>query len=339
MLKQFATACLLTISSAALADSTQITGAGATFPYPLYVKWAELYQQNQSVNINYQPIGSGGGIQQIKAKTVNFGASDKPLSNDQLQQNHLTQFPTVVGGVVTVVNLPDHQKPIILSGVVLAKLFLGEITQWNDPQIAELNPDVTLPKLPVTVIHRSDGSGTTFLFTHYLNEVSSDWKTQVGSETAVSWPAGVGGKGNEGVAAYVQHIKGSIGYVEYAYAKQNHLDYVLLKNQSGHVVAPSLASFQAAAKYAHWNAANHFAEILTNQPGTDSWPIVGATFILLNYPTDNAQPTTSVLKFFNWALTQGQASAIQLDYVALPDSVVKLIQKNWNQQFKFTEVK
>jgi phosphate transport system substrate-binding protein len=340
MLKYLTTACLvLSISGPVLAESIQITGAGATFPYPLYVKWAQTYQQTKNINLNYQPIGSGGGIQQVKAKTVDFGASDKPLSNEELQQSQLTQFPTVVGGVVAVINLPNQKKPIILSGSVLANIFQGKITQWNAPQIAELNPGVALPKLPVTVVHRSDGSGTTFLFTHYLSDVSTDWKTQVGSETAVSWPAGVGGKGNEGVASYVQHIKGSIGYVEYAYAKQNNLNYVLLKNQTGNTVSPSLASFQAAAKYAHWSSANHFAEILTNEPGADSWPIVGATFILLNYPTSNPQQTLQVLNFFNWALTQGKDSATQLDYVPLPESVVKLIQKDWAEQFRFNSGK
>lgn len=326
---------LVLVTAGALAD-TAITGAGATFPYPLYQQWAQSYQQKTGVNVNYQPIGSGGGIQQIKAKTVDFGASDKPLSNDELQQSGLTQFPTVVGGVVAVVNLPAFSKNnVILSGPVLADIYLGKITQWNDPKITALNPGVNIPKQPITVVHRSDGSGTTFLFTHYLSDVSTNWKTQIGSDTAVAWPVGVGGKGNDGVTSYVQRIKGSIGYVEYAYAQQNHLTYAQLQNQSGHLVSPSIQSFSAAAKYAHWNSQNHFAEILTNEPGAESWPIVGATFILLNTHPADPQKTASVLQFFNWAFKNGRDSTLKLDYVPLPDSVVKLIQEDWKTQFNY----
>ncbi len=336
MIKRTIMASLALVTLPGFANSPTITGAGATFPYPLYVKWAENYQQQTGVNVNYQPIGSGGGIQQIQAKTVDFGASDKPLSNAELQKNQLTQFPTVVGGVVTVVNLSGLSKTLVLSGPILADIYLGKITQWNDPKISALNPNLTLPKQSITVIHRSDGSGTTFLFTHYLSDVSSAWQTQVGSDTAVAWPAGVGGKGNEGVTSYVQRIKGSIGYVEYAYAEQNHLTFALLQNQSGHPVSPSLSSFEAAAKYAHWDVKNHFAEILTNEPGAESWPIVGATFILLNTQPSNPQQTTAVLQFFNWALTNGNDAAKKLDYVPLPAEVIKLIQNDWLTQFKFT---
>lgn len=326
---------LMMISASALADTT-ITGAGATFPYPLYQQWAQNYQEQTKVNVNYQPIGSGGGIQQIIAKTVNFGASDKPLSTAELAKNQLTQFPTVVGGVVPVVNLPSLGKgSITLSGAVLADIYRGKITYWNDPQITALNPGVTLPKQLITVVHRSDGSGTTFLFTHYLSDVSSEWKAKIGSDTSIAWPAGVGGKGNEGVTSYVQRIKGSIGYVEYAYAEQNHLTYAQLQNQSGHTVSPSLNTFSAAAKYARWDSANHFGEILTNEPGADSWPIVGATFILISMAPTDVQKNQDVLKFFDWAYHHGQADALKLNYVPLPDSVVKLIQAEWRVQQKW----
>lgn len=326
---------LLTSTSSALAVSQTITGAGATFPYPLYVKWAQQYQQQTGVSVNYQPIGSGGGIQQIKSQTVNFGASDKPLSTSELQQAHLMQFPTVVGGVVAVVNLAGLEKPLILSGAVLADIYQGKISTWNDAKITALNPGVKLPATAITVVHRSDGSGTTFLFTHYLSDVSPAWKSQIGADTAVAWASGVGGKGNEGVAAYVQRIQGSIGYVEYAYAQQNHLNYVQLINQAGRAVAPSLTSFASAAAYAHWSPQNSFAEILTNEPGTDSWPIVGATFILLNSPSQNNQQTSAALQFFNWSFQNGKDAAKDLNYVMLPDSVVKLIQQQWRTHFNY----
>ncbi len=326
---------LLAGTGAALAATQTITGAGATFPYPLYVKWAQQYQQQTGVNVNYQPIGSGGGIQQIKSQTVNFGASDKPLSTSELQQAHLMQFPTVVGGVAAVVNLVGLKKPLVLSGPVLADIYQGKITTWNDPKIIALNPGVTLPATPITVVHRSDGSGTTFLFTHYLSDVSPAWKIQIGADTAVAWSTGVGGKGNEGVAAYVQRIQGSIGYVEYAYAQQNQLNYVQLINQSGHAVAPSLNTFASAAAYAHWSTQNNFAEILTNEPGTDSWPIVGATFILLNSLSSNTQQTAAVLQFFNWSFQNGKDAAKDLNYVMLPNSVIKLIQQQWREQLNY----
>lgn len=330
MLKFFLIGCVaLMVAPPILAADVTITGAGASFPYPLYIKWAQAYQEKTGVRVNYQPIGSGGGIQQIQAKTVDFGASDKPLSNEDLQQKQLTQFPTVVGGIVLAINISDlKDKTIVLSGPVLADIYLGKIKKWNDPKIQALNSGINLPAKFITVIHRSDGSGTTFLFTHYLADISAEWKQQVGSDTAVSWPVGLGGKGNEGVTAYVQRVNGSIGYVEYAYAHQNHLNYVRLQNREGKTVDANLQSFQAAAAYASWKAENHFAEILTNEPGANSWPIVGATFILLNKPVDNVK-TREVLKFFKWAFQDGGDIAKNLDYVPLPQNVVTMIEKNW----------
>lgn len=336
--KVFLITGLLLASNVALADTTAITGAGATFPYPLYSKWAQVYQSKTGVTVNYQPIGSGGGIQQIQAKTVDFGASDKPLSQADLSQAHLTQFPTVVGGVVPVINLSAVDgKPLTLSGPVLAEIYLGKITRWNDPKIQALNPGVSLPSQFITVVHRADGSGTTFLFTHYLSEVSPAWKTQIGADTAVAWPVGVGGKGNEGVSAYVQRIKGSIGYVEYAYAHQNQMNFTLLQNRAGKTVSADIHSFQSAAAYARWNRANGFAEILTNEPGVDSWPIVGATFILMNTPPVNPQKTQQVLNFFQWAFQNGGSLANQLDYVQLPQSVINMIQNDWQKELGFTQ--
>ncbi len=331
---------LVTMTELCFAETSLITGAGATFPYPLYVKWAQAYQAKTGISINYQPIGSGGGIQQIQAKTVDFGASDKPLTNIELSQSHLTQFPAVVGGVVTAINLPAlANHTLILSGPILAEIYLGKITQWNDPKIQALNPGLVLPKQIITVIHRSDGSGTTFLFTHYLGEVSPEWKEHIGSDTAVAWPVGAGGKGNEGVTAYVQRIKGSIGYVEYAYARQNHLNFAQLQNRDGKTVTANLNSFQSAAAYAHWSPLNHFAEILTNEPGANSWPIVGATFILMNTPPVDTQKSTAVLRFFNWSFKNGNDPATNLDYVPLPPNVVQIIQNNWQKEFNFTSAK
>jgi len=320
------------------ADPQTITGAGATFPYPLYVKWAQAYQQQTNVNVNYQPIGSGGGIQQIKAKTVDFGASDKPLSNADLQQNNLTQFPTAVGGVVVVVNLKNLAHPLTLSGPVLADIYLGNIKQWNDAKISALNPGIQLPNQAITVVHRADGSGTTFLFTHYLSQINPTWQTKVGSDTAVAWPVGVGAKGSEGVSAYVQRIPGSIGYVEYAYAHQNHLNFSQLKNQAGEVVSPSLNTFAEAASHAHWSSQNHFAEILTNEPGAHSWPITGATFVLINGQSDISK-TTEVLRFFAWGYQHGASIAASLDYVPLPDSAISSIQTEWQKQYGFSASK
>jgi phosphate transport system substrate-binding protein len=317
------------------AQAIDITGAGATFPYPIYAKWADAYKQKTGVGLNYQSIGSGGGIAQIKAKTVDFGASDMPLKPDDLQQAGLMQFPAIIGGVVPVVNLegivPGQLK---FTGPVLADIFLGKIKNWNDKAIVDLNPGLKLPADPITVVRRSDGSGTTFIWTDYLSKVSPEWKEKVGASTAVAWPEGVGGKGNEGVAAYVQRIKGSIGYVEYAYAKKNKMSYASVKNKDGQFVQPDDDTFQAAAAYADWKNAPGFYQILTDQPGKTSWPITGASFILMHQKQDKPQNATEVLKFFDWALKSGQKMATELDYVPMPDSVTKVIADAWRAQLK-----
>ena len=321
--------------AATQATAVDITGAGATFPYPLYAKWAEAYKAKTGVGMNYQSIGSGGGIAQIKARTVDFGASDMPLKNEDLHAAGLMQFPAVIGGVVPVVNIsgmaPGQLK---LSGPVLADIYLGKIKKWNDKPIADLNPGVKLPDDPIAVVRRSDGSGTSFIWTDYLSKVSDEWKNKVGTGTAVAWPAGVGGKGNEGVAAYVQRIKGSIGYVEYAYAKRNKMAHVAVQNKEGQFVQPDDATFQAAAAYADWKNAPGFYQILTNQPGKDSWPITGASFILMHARTDKPQNAGEVLRFFDWSFKNGQKLAEELDYVPLPPDVTKVIADAWKAQIK-----
>ena len=317
------------------AHAVDITGAGATFPYPIYAKWAEAYNAKTGVKLNYQSIGSGGGIKQIQKKTVNFGASDKPLTAAELDKDGLMQFPAVIGGVVPVINVEGVASgQLRLNGEVLANIFLKKITKWDDTAIKALNPGLSLPSASITVVHRSDGSGTTFNFANYLTKVSEEWKTKVGADTSVSWPTGVGGKGNEGVASYVQRIKGSIGYVEYAYAKQNGMNYAVMQNREGEFVKPGLATFQAAAKYADWEKAPGFYEILTNEPGKDSWPIAAATFILMHKVQDNPAAAKEVLKFFNYGYTQGDIMAEALDYVPMPDSAVKLVQKHWSANLK-----
>jgi phosphate transport system substrate-binding protein len=317
------------------AQAIDITGAGATFPYPIYAKWAEAYKAKTGVGMNYQSIGSGGGIAQIKAKTVDFGASDMPLKPDDLLAAGLMQFPAIIGGVVPIVNLEGVAPGAMrLTGPVLADVYLGKIKSWNDKAIADLNPGLSLPAAPITVVRRSDGSGTTFIWTDFLSKVSPDWKQQVGAGTAVAWPGGVGGKGNEGVAAYVQRIKGSIGYVEYAYAKRNKMAYAQLRNKDGQFVAPEDETFQAAAAYADWKNAPGFYQILTDQPGKNSWPITGASFILMHVKQDKPQNAAEVLKFFDWALHNGQKMASELDYVPLPDAVNKVIADAWKAQIK-----
>lgn len=317
------------------AHAMDITGAGATFPYPIYAKWAEAYNAKTGVKLNYQSIGSGGGIKQIQNKTVNFGASDKPLTLAELDKDGLMQFPAVIGGVVPVINVEGVASgKLRLNGEVLASIFLKKITKWDDDAIKALNPGLSLPSAGITVVHRSDGSGTTFNFANYLSKVSEEWKTKVGADTSISWPAGVGGKGNEGVASYVQRIKGSIGYVEYAYAKQNGMNYVVMQNKEGAFVKPGLATFQAAAKYADWEKAPGFYEILTNEPGKDSWPISAATFILMHKTQDNPAAAREVLKFFNYGYTEGDKMAESLDYVPMPDTAVKLVQKHWSTNMK-----
>jgi phosphate transport system substrate-binding protein len=332
-----AAALALGISATAMAD---ITGAGATFPYPIYAKWAEVYRKDTGVGMNYQSIGSGGGIAQIKAKTVDFGASDMPLKPDDLSQAGLMQFPAIIGGIVPVVNL-DGVAPGALrfTGPVLADIYLGKIKSWNDRAIADLNPGINLPAEPITVVRRSDGSGTTFNFTDYLSKVSPEWKDKVGSSTAVAWPDGVGGKGNEGVAAYVQRIKGSIGYVEYAYALKNKMTHALVQNRDGQYPAPNNAAFQAAAAYADWKNAPGFYQIITNSPGKDSWPITASSFILLRTTQDKPQNAAQVMKFFDWSFKHGQKDAEALDYVPLPDSLIAQIEDAWKSQVKDTSGK
>jgi phosphate transport system substrate-binding protein len=317
------------------AHAVDITGAGATFPFPIYAKWAEAYKQKTGTGMNYQSIGSGAGIKQIQAKTVDFGATDAPLKGDELAKAGLVQFPAIIGGVVPVVNL-EGIKPgeIKLTGPVLADIYFGKVKKWNEKAIADLNPGVKLPDENITVVRRSDGSGTTFLWTDYLSKVSPEWKEKVGSSTAVAWPEGVGGKGNEGVASYVQRIKGAIGYVEYAYAKKNKMIHVAVRNKDGVFVQPDDSAFQAAAGYADWKSQPGFYQILTEQPGKTSWPITGASFILMPAKSDKPASTQEVMKFFDWALKNGQKMAEDLDYVPLPESVVKLINDEWRAQVK-----
>ena len=315
--------------------AADITGAGATFPYPIYAKWADAYKKETGTGMNYQSIGSGGGIKQIKAKTVDFGASDMPLKSEELDANGLMQFPAIIGGNVVVINLdgvtPGQMK---LTGPVVADIFLGKVKVWNDPAIAGLNPGLKLPADPITVVRRADGSGTTFIFTDYLSKISPDWKSRVGAGTAVAWPEGVGGKGNEGVAAYVQRIKGSIGYVEFAYAKKNKMSHTQIQNKAGTFVQPDDLTFAAAAANGDWTRAPGFFLVLTDQPGKDSWPMTGASFIIMyKNPSDPAK-AADVLKFFDWALKKGGKMAEELEYVPMPAPVVKLIQESWKQNIK-----
>lgn len=315
------------MSGALAAD---ISGAGATFPYPVYAKWADAYKKETGNGLNYQSIGSGGGIKQIKAKTVTFGASDAPLSGDDLKSIGLVQFPMVMGGIVPVVNV-EGIKPgeLVIDGPTLARIFLGEITKWNDPVLAKLNPSAKLPSSAIAVVHRSDGSGTTFNFTYYLSAISADWKSKVGTEKAVQWPVGIGAKGNEGVANNVGNTKGSIGYVEYAYALQNKLTYAKMRNKAGKVVAPEMAAFQAAAASADWKSVPGFGVILGDQPGAGAWPITAATFILVYQKPDDPEATAEALKFFDWAYHKGDKMAAELDYVPMPSSVVDSVMSEW----------
>jgi phosphate transport system substrate-binding protein len=311
--------------------AADISGAGATFPYPVYAKWADSYKKQTNVGLNYQSIGSGGGIKQIIAKTVTFGATDAPLKAEDLEKNSLVQFPTVIGGVVPVVNL-DGIKPgqLKLDGPTLAKIFLGEIKTWNDAAIAKLNPGANLPNTAIAIVHRSDGSGTTFLFVNYLAKVSKEWDDKVGVSTAVKWPTGIGAKGNEGVANNVIQTKGAIGYVEYAYVKQNKMIHLNMINKDGKVAEPNAAAFQAAAAGADWAKAKGFNIILTEQAGEKSWPIAGATFILVHKQPADSAAAADALKFFDWAYKNGAKEAEALDYVPLPDNLVAMIRKEWS---------
>jgi phosphate transport system substrate-binding protein len=317
------------------ASAMDISGAGATFPYPIYAKWADAYKKETGNGLNYQSIGSGGGIKQIQNKTVTFGASDMPLKAEDVKKSGLVQFPTVIGGDIPVVNLDGVKSgDLRLDGDTLARIFLGQITKWDDPAIQNLNPNAKLPSQPIVVVHRSDGSGTTFIWTDYLSKVSPEWKSKVGANTSVEWPAGIGAKGNEGVANNVANTKGSIGYVEYAYAKQNNMTTVNMINKDGKTVAPSAASFQAAAANADWEKTDSFYIILTNQPGTESWPIAGATFILIYQQPQDPAAAAEALKFFAWAYAKGGKMAEELDYVPMPAPVVKAIQKVWVSEIK-----
>jgi phosphate transport system substrate-binding protein len=311
------------------ASAAEITGAGATFPAPVYSKWAEGYQKATGNKLNYQSIGSGGGIKQITAKTVDFGASDMPLKPEDLEKNGLMQFPTVIGGVVPVVNVQGIQPgQLKFTGQLLGEIYLGKIVKWNDKAITDLNPGVALPDQAIAVVRRADGSGTTFIWSNYLSKVNKEWKEKVGEGTAVQWPVGLGGKGNEGVSAFVQRIPGAIGYVEYAYAKQNKMSYGQVKNAGGNFVSPEEENFKAAAAGAEWTR-NNFAVILTDQPGKTTWPISGATFILMHKSQDKPQQAMEAFKFFDWAYKNGAKLAAEMDYVPLPESLTKQIVASW----------
>jgi phosphate transport system substrate-binding protein len=314
--------------AAAWAQAQDVTGAGATFPAPIYAKWADAYNKATGARINYQSVGSGAGIRQIKAKTVDFGASDMPLKDDELAKDGMVQFPTVIGGVVPVVNIKGiNPGQIKMNGQVLGDIYLGKITKWNDAALTALNPGVPLPDAAIAVVRRADGSGTSFIFTNYLSKVNADWKAKVGEGTAVNWPTGAGGKGNEGVSAFVQRLPNSIGYVEYAYAKQNKMSHVMLRNAAGNDVGPDEDNFKAAAAGADWSKT--FYQILTEQPGKDSWPITGATFILMYKTPDKAANSGASLKFFDWAFKNGDKMASELEYVPLPAAVKDLVRKQW----------
>ncbi|BCQ23796.1 phosphate ABC transporter substrate-binding protein PstS [Caballeronia sp. NK8] len=315
------------------AQAADITGAGSTFAAPIYTKWADAYQKTGGGKVNYQGIGSSGGIKQIIAKTVDFAGSDAPLKDDELAKDGLFQFPTVVGGVVPVINVPGVKAgEVTLSGQVLGDIYLGKIKKWNDPAIAALNPKVKLPDTDIAVVRRADGSGTSFIWTNYLSKVNPEWKSKVGEGSTVNWPTGTGGKGNDGVAAFVQRLPGAIGYVEWAYAKQNKMTYVGMKNSAGTIVEPKTDTFKAAAAGADWSKS--FYQILTNEPGQNAWPIVGATFVLLHATQEKPQQGTETLKFFDWAFKNGNQAANDLDYISLPDSVVAEIKTQWKAKVK-----
>ena len=325
-------AAALSITTVQAAD---ISGAGATFPYPIYAKWADAYKKETGIGLNYQSIGSGGGIKQIKAGTVTFGATDAPLTGDDLTSSGLAQFPMVMGGILPVINV-EGIKPggLVLDGPTLAKIFLGSITKWDDEAIKKLNPDAKLPSTAIAVVHRSDGSGTTYNFTYYLSAVSEEWKTKVGTEKAVEWPVGIGAKGNEGVANNVTQTKGSIGYVESAYAKQNKITYTKMVNKDGKTVEPTSAAFAAAASHADWSSVPGFGVILANQPGGDSWPMTAATWILVYKQPKDPAATAEALKFFGWAYKNGGKMAEELDYVPMPENVVSEVKKMWSSDIK-----
>jgi phosphate transport system substrate-binding protein len=316
-----------TVTSASAAD---ISGAGATFPYPIYAKWADAYKKDSGLNLNYQSIGSGGGIKQIEANTVTFGATDKPLDQKELDENKLIQFPMIIGGIVPVVNIEGVAPgELVLDGPTLANIFQGKITKWNDPAIVKLNAKAKLPDAAIAVVHRSDGSGTTFNFTNYVSKMSPEWKEKVGSDAAVEWPIGIGAKGNEGVANNVAQTKGSIGYVEYAYAKQNKMTFANMVNKDGKTVTPEMKTFQAAAANADWKSVPGYGVILTGQPGADAWPITAASFILMHQEPKDPAASTAALKFFDWAYKNGAKMAEELDYIPMPDNVIGFVHSEW----------
>jgi len=317
------------------AMAMDISGAGATFPYPIYAKWADAYKKETGVGLNYQSIGSGGGIKQIEARTVTFGATDAPLKGEDLDKNGLVQFPMVMGGIVPVVNLAGIKAgDLVIDGPTLANIFLGNIKTWDDPAIKKLNPGAKLPSQAIAVVHRSDGSGTTFNFAYYLAQVSPDWKTNVGFNTSVEWPVGIGAKGNEGVSQNVSQTNGAIGYVEYAYALQNKMTYTKMMNKDGKTVAPTSDAFQAAAANADWSSVPGYGVILANQPGATSWPMTAATFILIPKQPQDTAATTEALKFFTWAYAKGAKMAEELDYVPMPAKVVGSIEAMWSKDIK-----
>ncbi len=333
--KSFLMVASFSIFSGAIANATEMTGAGSTFVYPLISKWADAYKKETGNSVNYQSIGSGGGIKQIQGKTVDFGASDMPLKTEDLAKDNLIQFPVINGGVVPILNVAGMTTgQLKLTGDLLANIFLGTIKKWNDPAITALNKGLKLPDQAITVVHRSDGSGTSFIWTNYLSKVSADWKTKVGEGSAVNWPAGVGGKGNEGVASYVKQIDGSIGYVEYAYALQNKMASVQMKNKAGQFVEPKAETFKAAAAGAEWEKAKDFYLILTDAPGKNSWPIAGSTFVLMHKLQEKPEQAKATLKFFQWAYGKGQGMAEELHYVVLPTKITALIEKNWKAEIK-----
>jgi len=335
MIISFQRALLVSSMAAAMgfvgaAGAQEITGAGASFPAPIYSKWASDYNKATGVKVNYQSIGSGGGIRQIDSKTVDFGASDMPQTDDVLKTKGQMQFPTVLGGVVPVINVKGIQPgQLKLTGQVLGDIYLGKVSKWNDPAIKALNPTLPLPDAAIAQVRRADGSGTTFIFTNYLSKVNAEWKAKVGEGAAVNWPVGAGGKGNEGVAAFVGRLPNSLGYVEYSYVKQNKLNYAVMQNAAGNFVNPDDEAFKAAAAGADWTKT--FYQILTNQPGKDAWPISGATFILMHLKQDKPANASETLKFFNWAFANGDKTAVELDYVPMPESAVAAVQKAWGE--------
>jgi phosphate transport system substrate-binding protein len=333
--KRLLVAATAAVALAGVVQAADISGAGATFPYPIYSKWADAYKKQTGIGLNYQSIGSGGGIKQIKARTVTFGASDMPLKPDEVKESGLVQFPMIIGGVVPAVNIKGVQPgQLVLDGDTIASIYLGDITTWNDPRIKKLNPKLALPNTAIAPVYRSDGSGTNFLFSDYLSKSSPKFKETIGAATSVQWPAGIGAKGNEGVANMTTQTDGAIGYVEYAFAKQNKMSYALLVNKTGKVVSPSAATFQAAAANADWAHAPAYYLILTDQAGATSWPITGASFILVYGVPQDLAATTEALKFFNWAFKSGSQMAAELDYVPLPDALVKQVRATWKAEIK-----